>query len=89
MYMQQKYISSELDSKSLALEEKLEDVPTLTPIVYYVYAYELGLKDFQERPALQGIQGLPSIGELCTAMLLVGPGANLVQCLPCKHAGGV
>lgn len=87
--MQQKYISSELDSRSLALEEELEDVPTLTPIVYYMYAYELGLKDFQERPALQGIQGLPSIGELCTAMLLVGPGANLVQCLPCKHAGGV
>lgn len=89
MYMPRKYISSELDSRSLALAEELEDVPTLTPIVYYMCAQELGLRDFQERPVLQGIQGLPSIGELCTAMLLAGRGANLVQCLPCKHAGGV
>lgn len=34
--MQQKYISSELDSRSLALAEELEDVPTLTPIIHYV-----------------------------------------------------
>lgn len=89
MYMQRKYISSELDSRSLALAEELEDVRTLSPIIYYVYAQELGLRDSQECPALQGIQGLPSIGELCTDVLLVGWGANLVQCLPCKHAGGV
>lgn len=76
MYIQRKYISSELDSRSLALAEELEDVLTLSPIIYYVYALELGLRDSQEHPALQGIQGLPSIGELCIDVLLVGRGAN-------------
>lgn len=38
MYIQRKYISSELDSRSLALAEELEDVLTLSPIIYYVYA---------------------------------------------------